>query len=157
MYVEKKVDGVWTSVWPTPVRVRRDVPTDELASFPGVWGTDDEEWASLDAERASPLFVERNYTLFGALAGVRGDESEPTICAPKGWPADAAPVAAWAKRSWDADAHSCSWLTLRELLAHDWAVPVYNGYCEHFRDVTLPAMQALGAPDDVRIVFFFDN
>lgn len=78
-------------------------------------------------------FDTRNYRLFSALAGVRngygfagidtGDPITP-IAEPRGLPADvSAPVKADSDE-WDIDGHTHSWLTVGELLLHDWDMTV---------------------------------
>jgi hypothetical protein len=74
-------------------------------------------------------FDSRNYRLFSALAGVRngtgfagcdmGDPIEP-IAAPRGLPAGVSAAVQAESDEWDIDGHSHSWLTVGELLAHDW-------------------------------------
>lgn len=57
----------------------------------------------------------RDYELFGALAGVR---KEIRHIKPKGFPEDASVECKEAFEYWDGDAHTPSYLTLRELRQH---------------------------------------
>lgn len=100
-----------------------------------------------------PLVVNRNYTLFSILAGVRGDGCR--ICKPKGFPEDASEEISYANQSYGSDGHSHSWLTLRELEEYKWDCS--DEYEGKFHAKTIPELRKFGAPDDVRIVFFFDN
>jgi hypothetical protein len=38
----------------------------------------------------------------------------------------------------------------------EWEATYYDS-CKHFVDITIPELEKLGKPEDVRIVFFFDN
>lgn len=62
--------------------------------------------------------------------------------------------------------HSFSWVTLRELLDYDWNARVswpggqemtLREACSDFTGKVIPWLATLGAPDDVRIIFGFDN
>ncbi len=65
-------------------------------------------------------FTDRNYALFGILAGVRW-ENLPRIADPKGLPKDISTnIANEAHIVWNSDGHSFSWLTLTELKEFDW-------------------------------------
>lgn len=44
----------------------------------------------------------------------------------------------------------------RPYVAYRWAIK-YRAHTQYFLETTIPALQALGEPDDVRMVFFFDN
>ena len=83
----------------------------------GVWiNCDNFEW---NQEFGKYEFVSvywyRNYVLFGTLAGVR-DVSYGTISEPKGLPKDMSPKTKEFADEWEGDAHSYSYLTMRELL-----------------------------------------
>lgn len=109
----------------------------------------------------------RNYSLFGILAGVRDDEIQ-AISNPRGLPEDKLAevtgydlFTAWYK-SWDDDAHSASWVSLRELKE-------YRGnhtradmqHCWGDLDDLITYMEdskPYGWHDeDIRLCFFFDN
>lgn len=90
----------------------------------------DHEWLSCDWYRRNPYrksdvtepkwccinaYGNRNYTLFGILAGVRSNDN-PTISAPRGVPSD---MSKQIRKEWENEAewcHSFSWLTLKELI-----------------------------------------
>lgn len=113
-------------------------------------------------------YHDRWYALFQALADVRGyDDGPPTIARPRGFPPDMVARELGkpnCEYSWghdhapeeslidDPDLHSHSWLPLRELQAYDWEQHRLAGF-RRFVD----AIAKLGGPDDVRIVFAFDN
>jgi hypothetical protein len=111
----------------------------------------------------------RCYSLFGILAGVR-NTSNPMIGAEfnsakfnlKGVPDDASPQIKGMSDDWDVDGHSHNYFTVQELLDSD-----YNkmdkeelqtlGIDPYFFNTTLPQLQKLGNPEEIRIVFWFDN
>jgi hypothetical protein len=132
------------------------------------------------SEGSAP-FDWRSYNLYGFLAGVRNYSAVEPICEPKGFPDDASPETNASYEYWDCDAHSATWLTLEELLAVDYEAIIEdrrvtrngNGGCTcepgegepmplreflgpfFMRD--LATLQEMGAPEDVRVVFWFDN
>lgn len=106
------------------------------------------EWAKVN--------INRNYTLFGLMAGVRIPEYK--LFDARGVPSDVSDGARIEHIEWGTDAHHPSWLSLIEIKS------VYGEF-EHIvggrnRDA-LAVMQAMDALsmgyDDVRIVFWFDN
>ena len=112
-----------------------------------------DEWVPV-TEPLEP-FEGRNYYMFSLFAGVRFRFGYPAaIRAPRGLPRDVSePVSAALS---DRDYHSESWLTVGELLAVDYTLEDKQtlGPC-YFDD--LATLKQLGEPDDVRIVFAFDN
>lgn len=93
LIVEKRIKGEWGRA-------------EALVEKKHEWSSPYEEW-----------YTERNYSVFGALAGVREHEVVP-IAEPRGIPSDCTTVA-------DADDfpfgdHTYSWLTVDELLGYDW-------------------------------------
>lgn len=101
----------------------------------------------------------RNYNLFCALAGARMWEflGDPIMVSPpKGFPEDGSQQVRKEFEDMAGDAHTASWLTLKELKDFDWTS--YGTTCNAFREEVMPKMEAFGVPDtDVRIVFWFDN
>ena len=101
----------------------------------------------------------RNYNLFCALAHVREWHFEgkpPVIAELKGMPEDCCEETKMERESWGSDGHSDSWLTLKELEDFDWSS--YGTTCDDFKNEVIPKMKALAEnPEDVRIVFWFDN
>jgi hypothetical protein len=85
---------------------------------------------------------DRCYDLFARLANVRNDGSITPICEPRGTPKDTS------VKLDDDGGFSGSWLTLEELLAHDWSE--YPNF-----ERILKQMSAYGTPQDVRAVFWF--
>lgn len=138
-------------------------------------------FTDLDGPTAEP-FAWRSYGTFGFLADVRNYSHVPVIAPPRGFPDDvtAEVVLVW-RELWDQDGHSASWLTVAELTAFDYdqvfwdrrvtkngngAALADEGEGEHltvreflgtgfFHD--LDQLATLGAPEDVRVVFWFDN
>lgn len=146
--------GPWRAVWPDPVERYDD-------------GTGD-----IRLPRETPLSLWRNYTLFAALAGVRNYDDLVPIAKPRGMPEDATELFRELHATYGIDAHSCSWVTLGELEAYDWGQPrrpvltmtgamqigtvghwIGDGWPERFS----AELRRFGGPDDVRLVFFFDN
>ena len=140
LYVERKENGRWVSLdkW--------TVDADEFGR----------EGAGVMWE--DRFYRHRNYLLFGILAGVR-DRSLASISKPRGLPKDVTLEVQKESESWNTDGHSHSWLTLAELQSYDWssalAEPV--GAPSTFVNEAIPKLEALGEPESVRIVFFFDN
>ncbi len=96
----------------------------------------------------------RSYSLFGILAGVRGDLKP--ISGPRGTPNDADPATDMLLKN--EDYHSHSWLTLAELQAYPWKDldPAYGSW--ESVETWLQRLAELDPdPNNVRIVFAFDN
>ena len=136
-------------------------------------------------EKGDEPFGWRSYSMFAFLADVRNyDHCEP-ISEAKGFPENASEEVKKEYDDWFGDAHSASYLTLQELLDFDydkgfWNRRVtkktsygYNGASlaeegegkiitykdnlgQGFFDV-IEELKELGKPEDVRIVFWFDN
>lgn len=105
----------------------------------------------------------RCYRLFGALAGVR-DTSIDMIVPGRFYqlPDDVSDELKQMSDDYGVDAHSHSYLTLRELMDSKY----YQmddleldemGIDPYFFKTMVPDLQKFGNPDDIRIVFWFDN
>lgn len=107
---------------------------------------------------------DRNYKLFGILAGTRGD-CRP-LYDPRGLPSDISDKAKKEYEDWGADAHTPSWLTTQELKEclntaiertkdsyrdemEKWLKPYYEIYEK------MNEKEAQGEP--CRMIFWFDN
>lgn len=131
-------------------------------------------------------FCWRSYSLFSFLAGVRNyDRCEP-LSKPKGMPKDVSDDVKSEWEMWEPDGHSASFLTLRELCEFDYEKVFWNrritkqlsqnswtgaalaeegegkmiSYRQNLGEmffIHLEDLKVLGDPDDVRIVFWFDN
>ena len=162
-YVEVKQDDVWH-------RINDEIfPHDELERkyFKEGFSEEPLRW--------------RNYRLFGFLANVRNYSDIPPLAAPRGYPPDGT-----RDPEDDNDRHSASYFTLAELLAFDYDQPVEDrritvqtgprswdggrtaepggGEMTTYREFlpkqffqALDVMARLGEPEDVRLVFNFDN
>ncbi|MGH7182636.1 MAG: hypothetical protein ACREJN_11750 [Nitrospiraceae bacterium] len=127
----------------------------------------------------------RSYRVFGFLAGVRNYAASPVIREPKGWPADMSPDLK--EVIYDDDLHTKSWITAAELINYDydqiiedrrvgrWTGPKsFDGGCtaepgggqimtmreflgEYFFDQVKELAAVAPDPNDVRVVFAFDN
>lgn len=108
----------------------------------------------------------RSYSMFAFLAGVRKNYNncEP-LAEPKGMPDDASDVARELEEYWGIEGHSHSYLTLKELLEFDYDKTLEGeGEIVTYREELGPlffehleALKTLGDPEDVRVVFLFDN
>lgn len=127
----------------------------------------------------------RSYGLFGFLANVRNYSQVPPIAHARGLPKDLSAEMLTVLEDTDGN-HSHSYLTLAELLAHDYDVVFWDrritreiaprcfdgaataneGEGEHLTlraflgpqfFAHLDILKTIGAPEDVRIVFWFDN
>lgn len=113
--------------------------------------------------------INRNYELFGIMAGVRDEDATP-ICEPKGLPCDLSLITQIDYSYDKGDAHSESWLNRNEigqLLKRTGHIGKFNGDFEHSQlgyahgnSYSTIGMEESGHPkeyEDVRFVFWFDN
>lgn len=146
-----------------------------------VFDLDDWDRKHFGKEKGDEPFSLRDYGLFGFLANVRNYSESPVIAEPRGLPDDV-DMDEETREEWaDNWYHSASWLTLAELLAYDYdrafwdrriekdgngAARAEEGEGEHPTLRTflgewffkrLDELAALGAPEAVRVVFWFDN
>ncbi|MCM8832449.1 MAG: hypothetical protein NC816_00775 [Candidatus Omnitrophica bacterium] len=110
-----------------------------------------------DTAYYSSIYDKRNYQLFGALAGVRGDPYDD-YSTPIGWPKNMSSYAE--KLIQDENYHSHSYFTLRELL--EWKLWrdkkfIYSNDITDFYISCVAEMMLLGDPDEVRLLIMFDN
>ncbi len=107
-------------------------------------------------------YTDRNYTLFGALAGVRDSSVKLIADMERGLPDDVSEEVCEISDAFGIDGHSHNYLYLYEILSSD-----YYGMSDQdlnefgfgtyfFRDV-VEALLEIGDPKDVRLVFWFDN
>lgn len=114
----------------------------------------------------------QDYSLFGFLANVRNYDGSEVLSEPKDLPKDVSDEVKDSAEEWRGNAHSHSYFTLEELLAFDYdkTLVIQRDGCENYGKTltyrenlgsnwfdTLDVMKTLGAPADVRIVFWFDN
>ena len=105
----------------------------------------------------------RCYRLFGALAGVR--DTSVDMIVPGRYnelPDDVSVELESMSDDFGMDAHSHSYLTLRELMDSKYYKMTGNelydmGMDAYFFKTMVPDLQKFGNPDDIRIVFWFDN
>jgi hypothetical protein len=120
--------------------------------------------------------ISRNYALFARMAGVRGNDYIKPIALPKGTPKDMTKVTRLDFEAWGADAHSASWLGLRDIVmlegwldGQNWGDSALSTSLEHtilhtylfgssFSSLVLyPDDNRVQGLEDVRFVFWFDN
>lgn len=130
-HVEVRTEDGWQHVWPPLVAETEDVEAcpEEYVNFPGTIVSSYEEYQKVAAPWDHPLRIRRNYNLFAIFADVRNGigfagtktgEGFNIIAEPRGIPDDASIETAWDIQHWEGDAHSHSWLTLKDLLDFDW-------------------------------------
>src|SRR4051812_35325061 len=66
--------------------------------------------------------IDRNYELFAVLAGVRNNHNIVPIAEPRGLPEDVDTMFEVYYEHWDIDAHSASWVTLKEMREYNLVV-----------------------------------
>lgn len=121
-------------------------------------------WYSVHAEIPSPYGggevsllgapdLGRNYSLFGHLAGVRHSPVLGPIAEPRGLPEDISPEVQRQADFWEDDAHSHSWLTLKEIRDNQDRHRQLVDLAEHMTW----SLWGYGRGDSVRMVFWFDN
>lgn len=129
-------------------------------------GTEKKAWTLVVDEPAA--YGDRNYALFGILAGVRAPDM-PLLAEPRGVPPDASEGVAVAAKG--TDWHSHSWTTLKEILDFDWSqktpyndAPTCADACSDFldwikflREGPTRLKWASRRPEQIRFVFWFDN
>jgi hypothetical protein len=104
----------------------------------------------------------RNYSLFGALAGVRDGSMELIADMDRGLPDDVSDELCNIFDEWGMDAHSANYLYLDEIMNSSYYKMSDSDLYEvgvgtyFFRDV-VDALLDIGNPKDVRLVFWFDN
>ena len=114
--------------------------------------------AGVWTEHEEPAFMSnRSYAVFSALAGVRQriPAIEPVIPENRGLPEDFK----WhASEYYEEDGHSANWLWLYEMDRYSHR-PFDDdlGWLKGWFVEAVTWMRTLGASDDVRMVFFFDN
>lgn len=99
-------------------------------------------------ENFCQLELDRDYKLFGALAGVRGCDIDPVVL-PRGMPLHASFTTFDEYKEEGLDAHTPSWLTTEEVF------DVTQRVDSNELDVVYEIMSGLNC--DCRLIFWFDN
>jgi hypothetical protein len=100
--------------------------------------------------------VDRNYALFGRMAGVRDEEQKP-IVDPKGLPKDMSVGTSIAWENWKEDGHTASWFDTSEIAE---LLKFYdNDRLDFMEDFGWNVLYTEENPliEDTRVVFWFDN
>ncbi len=109
----------------------------------------DWDWANW-INRGDPE-IDRDYKMFSILANVRNSSSIPFISYMRGVNDDSC----YAFKHWrdgDSDAHSTSWVTLEEMKEYS------KKQNSDYLDELIKKLESFDAkPENIRIVFFFDN
>jgi hypothetical protein len=131
MVVQVRRNGVWTALKDLDVPCNACGGTKRVANGEKlracevceVW--DGKNWVSTGK---TPIYENRNYSVFAVLAGVRNRDKITPISKPKGLPPDFEVVDEhYTMFDKDMGDHSYSWLTLAELQAYPWQCSVVHG------------------------------
>jgi hypothetical protein len=119
--------------------------------------TDDDGYV-WNAKLEDEPYSGRNYDLFALLADVRNyDEIDP-IDYPRGLPDDVSDKIAEISNDYGADGHSHSWYLLSELIEYAKDNLHVAKELDDFFENTIENLKKLSDnPDDVRVIFWFDN
>lgn len=159
IYVERKNNGKWLVVNPKEgskleADWRRSPSTNPMYEMAQLGLPE----AEREPEHPEDWPTGRNYALFGLLAGVRGQRP----CAtgePKGMPRNVSKKVGLRYRDWGLDAHTPSWLTLRELKEKIFGREETKWCRFHHLEAELEEVAVQYGIDfgEIRIVFWFDN
>ncbi len=101
--------------------------------------------------------INRDYVLFGYMAGVRKKDVEPVVPL-RGFPEDASLWVLSEWHEWDGDGHHPGWLTYDELYKAHSHVVSYRNEGEFTMVAVLAAMHSLQCSGmETRLTFWFDN
>lgn len=145
VYHERE-NGVYTGK-ETAFHVAAD-DTESLRRF-----AEDDDYYVWNGPFTTEPYEGRSYELFALLAGVRNYDYVTPIHSPRGVPSDVSETVRKIIDRWGVDGHSHSYFTVAELKKRMHRIRFAS---KHFADA-VERMSELGAPEDVRIVFFFDN
>lgn len=118
----------------------------------------DGKWVHVTRIYRDPHAIkQRNYLIFAALAGVRGDGPRPT-----GLPVDATDSSKLHAAEWGNDGHSHSSLTIRDALQRIAGIPASilcpTDFAAKYPEWHYFGMESeLSELDQYRFVFWFDN
>ena len=165
---------------------RRSKQTNKWEKVEDAFSLDKYDKERLKKDKGGSPFNWRSYSMFAFLADVRNyDHCEP-LSEPKGLPDDISDGVKGEYERWRYNAHSASFLTVKELLDFDYDKTFWNRrvtkqtspnswdgaalaeegegkvltYRENLSEwffTHLNELKELGEPEDVRIVFWFDN
>jgi len=122
-------------------------------------------WFSDSSKFPSPYtdqpYIGRNYNLFGALAGVRHPYMD-VISGLKGLPNDVSDEICRISDDWGIDGHSHNYLTVKELIDSNYYKMTDKdlddvGVGTYFFREVINSLLELGDPENIRVVFWFDN
>ena len=104
---------------------------------------------------------DRNYTLFGVLAGVRRDYDNHLPI--RGIPNDASELVKREYKVWECDAHTATWATVTELEQHQRQTDSHQLHLmledleQHFKSRWNFIVYDDNYKNNCRIIFWFDN
>lgn len=109
-------------------------------------------------EKGDSPFNWRSYFMFTLFSNVRNTFGIRPISYPMGLPEDLGYEVESKYLDMFEDAHSASYLTLKELLKFNYDKgEAYRDYLGKWFFIHLEELKTLGDPENVRIVFWFDN
>ena len=116
----------------------------------------------LSDPRTDQPYNGRNYSLFGALAGVRDSSMDWISDIDRGLPDDVSEEICKLSDEWDMDGHSHNHLYLDEIIGSHYYKMTDNeldeiGLGTYFFRTVVDTLLELGDSKDIRIVFWFDN
>ena len=116
----------------------------------------------LSDPRTDQPYNGRNYSLFGALAGVRNSSMDLIADMDRGLPDDVSEEICNLSDRWDMDGHSHNYIYLDEILDSHYYKMTDNeldeiGLGTYFFRTVVDTLLELGDSKDIRIVFWFDN
>ena len=124
------------------------------------------------------LLEDRVYSRFAVLADVRNRGNYPCISYPRGLPDDVTKYVKEEYEDWRLDAHSCSYLTMREIVEFHESVKPMNEFGGYILEPLIDRLveradelhimydfkmsrpftkEVLAKMENIRIVFWFDN
>lgn len=126
------------------------------ALWPSAWFKHDEPVSFHNVPYEVQPFRDRNYGLFGVLAGVRNYSGLTPLAEPRGVPEDAGDGWKAYVAEWSGDLHSMSWFTHAELL-DALEEPIEGRVADAIREALAPLNHLHRNGVEVRYVFGFDN
>lgn len=97
------------------------------------------------------LYTDRSYTLFAILAGVRSRDGLECVSFPKGLPKDATDFTKEDYEKWGMDAHSCSYLSLKEMIDFRES---HDGEDYYMLDIIIERLKQRA--DELNIIYIFE-
>lgn len=119
-------------------------------------------WVYVPEASGGNLCDDRDSVLFSLLEGYRANQRVPRLGFQKGVPVDASEHVRTEADWWNDNIYGHAFVTLRTLRDYDWrrlaaTDPACYGKEHWFATEAIPRLEALGSPDEVRVVYWFDS